>query len=547
MAPKYARTAIAIASIGIGLYSLLLARFAVHYGLFMDDMWFLQFSRTLQSVILPQWNQDLVRPVPAFLFVIANELGDFNLWGHIINAVVNALTWLVSFAVLLDISWAHRPMRLRSIDWLFISALSVSQLLHPSTGYNLLWVSGLQTLLGGLFFVLVVWSVIRFQRTKNWRWLVVLALSALLGFFSYEGALALVVVVPVVYWYFDSDCRTKYGKYAIGSLLFPLLLYFSSRMLSGAQAVPETSVGKGMLTHWAEYLVVMINGIDRSLFTYMVYVGGHLDINDWLTVIIFTALPVICFYSLLALGLLRNLRERRYKLVMVAFVLMLVAAIPVLVFRRAFVPRLAYMQVFSFMLTLTIGYWASEKHSRYFFCAALLLLFVQVHSFAELTNITEVVSTVRTEFASSVVANTSVSSPKLIGLSPYSYRDFPVLVATDDELAWRIGAHTRSSELGLYVLKNVRGPTEISEAVACTQVGVDKFRYVVLSPWLYIKEKGAEDSGGYYIGQSVVEPGGFRYVILNVNRVGYITDFELSVPQNGRPTDCKYWQGKDSQ
>ncbi|MBI4318132.1 MAG: hypothetical protein HY675_06555 [Chloroflexi bacterium] len=296
-----------------------------------------------------------------------------------------------------------------------------------------------------------------------------------------------------------------------------------------------------MLVHLAEYFVVMVNGVDRALFTYLIDLHGRLDTGDWMSIIVFTIVPAVGFYSLFGLGLLQYLKERQLRLLVLAFALLVVAALPILIFRRGFVPRMGYLQVFSFTLALGLGYWGSEKCRRYFLAAALIILLVQFYSFAKLLNDTGVVSSARSNFISYVAAADTPAVGRPIGLSPYSYRDLPVLYAPEEELAWRAGVRASSSGLGLRVFREV-GSAGLNGQVACTQTGASSFRYATLYTWAYVTTRETDEIPDYVIGQSRTGTNGFRFVVLGTNARGYITDLELLVPDGGQVTDCGYWR-----
>ncbi|MBI4318133.1 MAG: hypothetical protein HY675_06560 [Chloroflexi bacterium] len=244
MGIKNAWVAVVVAAVVLATYSAWFVGFATDYGLFRDDLWYLVHNRTIESVLAPGWTASELRPVAGLLFFIANQLGDFNRWGHTINAIVNGLAVLFSLAVLLDVASRYNPRTLPRRDWVFIFCLLLSQLIHLSTTFNLLWVSGVQTLFGGMVYALMLLATLRYQRSQDWRWLGVVAASSLLGLFSYEAVLGAILVVPVLFWYFERRHPVQRAKYLLGCVALPLSVYLAARALFAPQTFPWQSSAK---------------------------------------------------------------------------------------------------------------------------------------------------------------------------------------------------------------------------------------------------------------------------------------------------------------
>lgn len=119
--------------------------------------------------------------------------------GHFFNMLLYGLTGVLMYRILLGLFPVKEGGR-----WNFSLAFIASMLymlhpLHVECVENIKGRDEILALLGGLG---ALWATLKYYDTKGWWWLLLSAVSLLLGMFSKENALTFVVVIPLTVWFF---------------------------------------------------------------------------------------------------------------------------------------------------------------------------------------------------------------------------------------------------------------------------------------------------------------------------------------------------------
>ncbi len=119
--------------------------------------------------------------------------------GHFFNVLLYGLTGVLLYRILLGLF----PIR-EGGKWFFslpfiASALYMLHPLHVECVANIKGRDEILALLGGLG---ALYATLKYFDTKGWWWLVVSAVSLLLGMFAKENALTFVAVIPLTVWFF---------------------------------------------------------------------------------------------------------------------------------------------------------------------------------------------------------------------------------------------------------------------------------------------------------------------------------------------------------
>jgi hypothetical protein len=121
--------------------------------------------------------------------------------GHFFNILLYGLTGMLLYRILVGLFPLNEGGR-----WYFslpfvASALYMLHPLHVECVANIKGRDEILAMLGGLG---SLWAMLKYFDTKGWWWLVVSALSLLLGMLSKENALTFLAVVPLTVWFFTT-------------------------------------------------------------------------------------------------------------------------------------------------------------------------------------------------------------------------------------------------------------------------------------------------------------------------------------------------------
>ncbi|MFN0173259.1 MAG: tetratricopeptide repeat protein [Saprospiraceae bacterium] len=119
--------------------------------------------------------------------------------GHFFNVLLYGFTGVLMYRILLGLF----PIR-EGGRWFFslpfiASALFMLHPLHVECVENIKGRDEILALLGGLG---ALWATLKYFDTKGWWWMLISAVSLLLGMFAKENALTFVVVIPLTVWFF---------------------------------------------------------------------------------------------------------------------------------------------------------------------------------------------------------------------------------------------------------------------------------------------------------------------------------------------------------
>lgn len=121
--------------------------------------------------------------------------------GHFFNILLYGLTGMLLYRVLAGLFPLNEGGR-----WYFSLPFvaSILYMLHPLHVECVANIKGRDEILAMLGSLGSLWAMLKYFDTKGWWWLLVSAISLLLGMFSKENAITFVAVVPLTVWFFTS-------------------------------------------------------------------------------------------------------------------------------------------------------------------------------------------------------------------------------------------------------------------------------------------------------------------------------------------------------
>lgn len=121
--------------------------------------------------------------------------------GHFFNILLYGLTGILLYRILVGLFPLGEDKKWYFSLPLITSALFLLHPLHVECVANIKGRDEILALLGGLG---ALWATLKYFDTKGWWWMVLSAVSLLLGMFAKENALTFLAVIPLTVWFFTS-------------------------------------------------------------------------------------------------------------------------------------------------------------------------------------------------------------------------------------------------------------------------------------------------------------------------------------------------------
>lgn len=205
---------------GLYVFVLLLYSNTLTHGYVLDDISVITENRYVNSGVdgIGQiwktsyrdgyWNDSgtLYRPIALTIFAIEWELAPNNPFlAHLINVLVYGFLCVLLYKLLLAL---FKNVQLALIATLLFSATAV----HTEVIAN---IKSLDEILSMLLALLSWYLVIKWDDSKETKFLIFAGLSFLIGMFTKEGIISMVAIIPVSLWFFRKSSFKSMGVVAV--------------------------------------------------------------------------------------------------------------------------------------------------------------------------------------------------------------------------------------------------------------------------------------------------------------------------------------------
>jgi hypothetical protein len=390
--------------------ALILFPYAYHFGLYHDDFLILD-NIGIKSVFGTE-GATLFRPIPLFLLWLISGTSHIVFWGHLLNGAIAYGTVALGMVLVLQI--VHGSDLKKGDRWqesLFVFTIFISLAFHYSTTWNYIWISGVQTLLWGVFVVL---SFLCFKgllaRGMKKEGILLAEISTLLiiyilAILSYEASLTIPILLGVVYLHEQENQNALakqtslfilyLGYIAIASLF--MLLRFSLS-IHRSSAIDSSRIFFSAI----EFFFSLLGPTHKPIITSWIEQKNPISGHDIATIILVSIAFVGCLLFVL-LNCVKHTVSKKPYLPLVGILILLLSAGPIFWGRRAFSGRLAFGFIVPFAVLLAYSFRSDQQKRRIALLSSTCWMLLGINSFINFVHFVPSISRLKEEWTARLV------------------------------------------------------------------------------------------------------------------------------------------------